>query len=244
MDRRHFVKMMLATPILTPLILSSRKTKNDLELFLIAEEPHRFIPPLLEEMLKHAPSKDRTFTFLNPHPDEKNLKDILSNTSWKFLRAPALAHITVSFIHLQHKASPSFTLVKEGQIWDIRSQGLYAHWRDMNTNHKPSSCLTTISLNNTSTDHSKGEFLSVYTGGQKVEILSLKKNTTRTFKAQNGKVILRIKDGKAWVSESSCRHKICLSSAPVSSAGERIVCAPNHFLLEIQRSGSIDTIIG
>ncbi len=244
MDRRHFVKMMLATPILTPLILSPRKTKNDLELFLIAEEPQGFIPPLLDEILKHSSCKGRTLAFLNPHPDEKDLKDILSNKSWRFIHDPALANLTFSFSHLQHKASPSFTLVKDGNIWDIRSHKLYAHWREMNTNHKPSSCLTAVKLKNNPDDHSEGEFLSVYTNGQKVETLSLKKNTTQTFRAQNGKVTARIEDGKAWVSESSCRHKICLSSPPVSLAGERIVCAPNHFLLEIQRSGSIDTIIG
>lgn len=244
MKRRQFVKMMLTTPILTPLILSPKKTENDLELFLIAEEPQWFIPPLLEEILKHSASKARTFGFLKPHPDEKNLKDILSNKSWRFIHDPALANLTLSFSLLRHKASPSFTLVKKGQIWDIRSQELYAHWRDMNTHHRPSSCLTTVSLNNTQSDQSVGEFLSVYSGGQKVENLSLKKNTTQSFRTQNGKMTLRIDNGKAWVSDSSCTHKICLASAPVSSAGERIVCAPNHFLLEIQRSRSIDTIIG
>ena len=244
MDRRNFVKVMLATPILTPLILSSKKTKNDLEVFLIAEQPHLFIPPLLEEILKYSPSEGRTFAFLNPHPDEKSLKGVLSKKGWQFIHEPALANLLFSFSHLQHKASPSFTLVKEGRIWDIRSQKLYAHWRDMNTNHEPSSCLTIASLKNNPADHSGGEFVSIYKNGRKVEILSLKQNTTQTFRAQDGKVTARIEDGKAWVLESSCRHKICLYSPPVSLAGERIVCAPNHFLLEIQRSGSIDTIIG
>ncbi len=31
---------------------------------------------------------------------------------------------------------------------------------------------------------------------------------------------------------------------PVFLAGERIICAPNHFLLEIHGSHSIDTVIG
>jgi hypothetical protein len=54
MDRRNFVKVMLATPILTPLIISSKKTKNDLELFIIGEEPHLFISPLLQEIQKDS----------------------------------------------------------------------------------------------------------------------------------------------------------------------------------------------
>jgi hypothetical protein len=114
----------------------------------------------------------------------------------------------------------------------------------MNTNHKPSSFLTIASLKNNPAGHSAGESVSIYKNGRKDKILSLKKNTTQTFRAQDGKVTVRIEDGKAWVSESTCRHKICLYSPPVSLAGERIVCAPNHFLLEVQRSGSIDTIIG
>jgi hypothetical protein len=244
MDRRNFVKVMLATPILTPLILSSKKTKNDLEVYLIAEEPHLFISPLLEETLKYSSSEGRTFAFLNPHPDEKGLIGVLSKKGWRFIRKPALANLTLSFSHLQHKASPSFTLLKEGRICDIRSQKLYAHWQDMNTNHEPSSCLTIASLKNNPADHSGGEFVSIYKNGRKVETLSLKENTTQTFRDHDGKVTARIEDGKAWVSESSCRHKICLYSPPVSSASERVVCAPNHFLLEIQRSGSIDTIIG
>jgi hypothetical protein len=244
MDRRNFVKMMLATPILTSLILSSKRTKNDLELFLIAEEPHLFIHPLLEETLKYSSSESRTFGFLNPHPGKKGLKEVLLKKSWRFIQEPALANLTFSFSHLQHKASPSFTLVKEGRIWDIRSQKLYTHWRKMNNNRKPSSFLTIASLKNSPADHLGGEFVSVYSNGRKVEILSLKEKTTQTFRAQDGKVTARIEDGKAWVSESSCRHKICLYSPPVSLAGERIVCAPNHFLLEIQRSSSIDTIIG
>jgi hypothetical protein len=244
MDRRKFVKVMLATPILTPLILSSKKTKNDIELFLIGEEPHLFISPLLEGILKYSSSEGRTFAFLNPHPDEKGLIGALSKKGWGFIREPLFANLSFSFSHLRHKASPSFTLLKEGRICDIRSQKLYPHWRDMNTNHEPSSCLTIASLKNNPAGHTARESVSIYKNGRKVEVLSLKKNTTQTFRTQDGKVTARIEDGKAWVSESSCRHKICLYSPPVSLAGERIVCAPNHFLLEIQRSGSIDTIIG
>ncbi|MGD8534841.1 MAG: NusG domain II-containing protein, partial [Candidatus Aminicenantes bacterium] len=44
--------------------------------------------------------------------------------------------------------------------------------------------------------------------------------------------------------EASCHQKICLSHPPVSQAGERVICAPNNFLLEIQGTGLVDTVIG
>ena len=89
-----------------------------------------------------------------------------------------------------------------------------------------------------------GEFVSVYQDGRKIAMISLGENVTKSFRARGGRITLRVKNGKAWVSESPCRHKICLHSPPVSIAGERIICAPNHFLLEIKGSPYIDTSIG
>ena len=46
------------------------------------------------------------------------------------------------------------------------------------------------------------------------------------------------------VDQSCCRNKICVATAPVALAGERIICAPNHFLLEIEGTPFVDTVIG
>ena len=58
MDRRDFFKTMLTTPLLTPLILSSKKTSHDLELYLIAEKPQLVLLTLLEEIQKQILSRN------------------------------------------------------------------------------------------------------------------------------------------------------------------------------------------
>jgi hypothetical protein len=244
MDRRDFFKIMLATPVLTPIILSSKKTRNDLELFLISEEPQMFLPLLLQQIQEYSPNEGPTFTFLNPHPRENGLKKILSEKGWRFVQEPTTAHLTLSFSHLLNKALPSFTLVRKGRIWDIRSQKFYSLWQEMNGNHEPSSCLTIATFTKTTPVQNAGQFVSMYRNGQKIRTISLEKNMGQSFKTRGGRITAQIENGKVWVTESSCRHKICLYSPPVSLPGERIICAPGQFLLKIERSSSIDTVIG
>ncbi len=244
MDRRNFFKIMLATPVLTPLLLSSQKTTNDLELLLITEEPQIFLPFLLQEIQSYSSFEGRTFTFLNSHPREISLKKTLVEKGWRFVQEPTSAHLTLSFSHLLKKALPSFTLVRKGRIWDIRSQKVHSLWQEMNKNHEPSSALTIASLKKKASVQSTGEFVSMYREGQKIETLSLDKNGEKSFKIRGGRITAQIAGGKVWVTESSCRHKICIYSPPISLPGQRIICAPGHFLLKIERSPSIDTVIG
>jgi len=114
----------------------------------------------------------------------------------------------------------------------------------MNKNHRPSLCLTIASLKNRRSDLLSGELVTLYKDGNLIERISLKKKLSKSFRTLEGKITVRVEDGKAWISESSCRHKICLHTPPVSLAGERIICAPSHFLLEIQGQHSVDTSIG
>jgi len=193
---------------------------------------------------KYTLDYGRNFTFLNSHPQEGELKQILSQKGWKYVQKPLQADLTLSFSHLRQKALPSFTLVREGRIWDIRPQKLFLLWKEMNENHKSSSCLTIASFKNRQNEFFAGEFVSVYKDGRKVKTIPLKKDVAKSFRTKGGIITARLKDGKAWISDSSCPHKICLYSPPVSLGGERIICAPNHFMLEIQGSRSIDTIIG
>jgi hypothetical protein len=247
MERRDFFKIMLATPVLTPFILPSKKTRNELELFLISEEPQMFLPLLLQQIQEYSPNspnEGRTFTFLNPHPRENGIKKTLSEKGWRFVHKPGSAHMILSFSPLLNKALPSFTLVRNGRIRDIRSRKVHSIWQEMNENHEPSSCLTIASLKTKISVPSPGKFVSMYREEQKIETLSLEENGEKSFKTRGGRITVQIAGGKVWVTESSCRHKICLYSPPISLAGERIICAPNHFLLEIERSSAIDTVIG
>jgi hypothetical protein len=55
---------------------------------------------------------------------------------------------------------------------------------------------------------------------------------------------VRVESGSARVVESPCLHQICRNTPPISLSGERVICAPHHFLLEIQGPSGLDTVIG
>ncbi len=244
MERRDFFKKVILTPLLTPLLLAATKGKRGCELYLIADNPEEFFPLILEELHDYVANCGHRFSFLNSHPKENELRRILSHRGLTHAQEPFQADMTLSFSLLHKKNLPSFTLIKEGKIWDIRSRQLYSLWRKMNKDHMPSSCLTVASFKSRQSRPFSGEYVSVYKDGGKEEMISLEENITRSYRTRGGKITLRVEDRKTWILESPCRHKICLSSPPVSLAGERIICAPNHFLLEIQGSRYIDTSIG
>ncbi len=244
MERRDFFKKVILTPLITPLFLASRKRKGDGELYLIADNPEEFFPLILEELHDYVPDHEHSFAFLNSHPQEDGLRSILSHRGLTYVQKPIQAGLTLSFSFLHKKTLPSFTLIREGRIWDIRSRKLHSLWREINKNHMPSSCLTVASFKSRQSRPLSGDYVSVYKDGRKEEMISLAENITKSYRTRGGKITLRVEGRKTWVSESPCRHKICLSSPPISLAGERIICAPNHFLLEIQGFRYIDTSIG
>jgi len=244
MERREFFKTVFATSLLAPLLLAAEKDKNDLDLYLIGDEPELFLPRLFDELKKFGICWGENFSFSDSHPREDGLKRALFQDGWRLAKNSQQADLSLSFFHLQQRAIPSFTLVKKGKIWDVRARKLYSLWKEMNESHHPSSCLTVATFKKRRPFISSGEFVSIYCVGRRIERFSLKENISRSFRLNRGKIEVRVKGGKAWVSNSSCRQKICLYSSPVSLAGERIICAPNHFLLEIQGGHSIDTAIG
>ncbi len=244
MDRRHFFKTVLTTPLLTPLLLASRTSASDIELFLVGDEPHLFIGQLLEGIQKYQALPETTFAFVNRHPREEAVKRSLVRKAWKPAAEPSRAALTISSSSLRGRARPSFTLVRNGQILDIRSSKLLPLWKEMTENHAVSAWLTVASLKKRQRSHLGGKYLSVYKNGQRVDRIPLAENITHTYAARRGPVTLRVKDGKAWIVESSCRNQVCCYSSPASLAGERIICAPNRLLLQIEGSPAVDTSIG
>jgi hypothetical protein len=244
MERREFFKKVIITPFLTPLFLAAKKTKSACELYIIEDNPEEFLPLILEELHDYVANYGHSFAFLNSHPHENDLRRILSQRGLTYTQAPAQADLTLSFSPLHEKTLPSFTLIREGRIWDIRSRKLYSLWREMNKNQRRSSCLTTVSFKSAPSNPLSGKYVSVHKEGSKLGMISLRENITKSYRTRGGEITLRVKDGKAWVPESSCNHKICVHSPPVSFSGERIICVPNHFLLEIKGSRYIDTSIG
>jgi hypothetical protein len=244
MDRRGFFKTIMTTSLLAPILLASKKADNELELYLITDKPQDYISILLGEMGCHTNFPERTYTFLTSHPHSDELSKILAANGWSYNRAPYKAHMALSFSLLQSNAGPSFTMVKDGRVIDIRSNKLRALWKKMNQPRSFSTCLTTASLRRSRKPLQQGTSVVVYNGGSKAAVLALDKENLQTFRAREGLITVKIASGKAWVEESSCRNKICVHSQPVSLSGERIICAPNHFMISVIGNNTIDTMIG
>lgn len=243
MDRRDFFKTVFASSLLTPFFLDSPSSAND-ELFIISDRPEIYLPSLLEKLGNHTKSWDRSYSIPELHPRKTALSQTLKTSGWTTPSPGHTADLLLSFRPLEQPTPPSFTLVKAGKIVDIRRQELYSFWQEMNEAHPPSSCLTIATLQVKQPHRSPGTFIRIFHNGYLVEEASLKKDRIRTFSADKGNVTVKIEQGKAFIPSSSCRHKICCSVPPAALVADRIVCAPNHFLLEVRGSGFIDTVIG
>ena len=243
MDRRDFFKSIILTPIFTPLLLASKRSSSDAELYLISDSPNHCLPPLLHELKALGLISGRSYSLLGSIQQQEQLAGALITSGWSPVTAGAHAHMTITSSRLCSPALPSFTLAREGKVWDLRTRTLRSLWTEIN--HQPqSSVLTTASFHTHPAELISGKAVSLYKNGQKIKTISLRQNSTHSFRAKDGRITVSVTDGKARVEESSCRHKICVHCPPAAYAGERIICAPNQFMLTIDGPSSVDTIIG
>ena len=243
MVRRDFLKTIFATPLLGPFLFGSPSSANE-ELFLISDSPQTFLPILLEKVGYKNKAVGRRFAVIGDHPQKTALSHALIESGWTQTGPLQHADLSLSFRLLQRPAPPSFTLVREGKITDIRKKELLSLWKEMNEKQSVSITLTTAALRIQRPGNTHGTFVRVFHNGRLTEEAPLKKDRIQPFRAEQGEVIMKIEQGKVSVPFSSCRHKICCTAPSISSPGERIVCAPNHFFLEIGGPGTLDTIIG
>ncbi len=244
MDRRHFMNMFLAAPALAPLLLAAKQTSHSGELYLISDEPQKYLPSLLAASAPFQAAKDQTFAFITPHPREQRLCASLELQGWKAEADPSLAYLTLSFSLLRHASRPSFTFVQEGHIKDVRSRKLRSLWDLMGQSSKSSSSLTTAGFRADPPVHAQGKFVAVFQDGKLKAKIPLNRTERRTWQTLAGSLIVQVDQGRAKIVQAPCRHQICRCTPPVSLSGERIICAPSHFFLEIQGSSGLDTVIG
>ena len=244
MDRRDFFKKILMTPALAPMLLAANRTKGEGELYLITDNPEVFLSHILQGLQKFQAVSGINFAFSTAHPQEKELDHILKDAGWHRVENPSQADMFLAFRHLHQATRPSFSLVKSGQIWDIRSRKLYALWKQMNSSGPFSRSLTVATFSQNPIRRFSGESIAIYQSGRLIDKLTLGGQDTRTYAFESNVIRVHKENGRAWIAESSCRHRICLLSPPVFLAGERIICAPNQFVLEVQGPRSVDTFIG
>lgn len=75
----------------------------------------------------------------------------------------------------------------------------------------------------------------VYEDGEEQGRYPLSEDTTVEIRQKdNSYNILRIREGKADITEASCPDKICVNHRPVNRQGESLVCLPNRLVVEIE----------
>lgn len=81
-----------------------------------------------------------------------------------------------------------------------------------------------------------GNQVEVRVSGEVVGRYSLSENQTVTIQgAENGKNILTIQDGKAWMREADCPDLVCVKKGKIYRVGESIICLPNKVVIEIKK---------
>lgn len=84
-----------------------------------------------------------------------------------------------------------------------------------------------------------GSFVEVRTADGSARY-PLSKDGEYTVNSRGYTLVLRIEGGSARVAASDCRCGICTSHAPVSRAGESIVCIPANVVVRVAGEGGAD----
>lgn len=79
----------------------------------------------------------------------------------------------------------------------------------------------------------EGGVVTVKSDGKIVDVLPLSKDGEYEYKSFYGTNTLVIKDGKAWVTSSSCKDHICENTGKISKVGETIICLPNTLFITV-----------
>ncbi len=78
-----------------------------------------------------------------------------------------------------------------------------------------------------------GGVVTVKSDGKIVDVLPLSKDGEYEYKSFYGSNTLVIKDGKAWVSASSCKDHVCEDTGKIHKVGETIICLPNALFITV-----------
>lgn len=81
---------------------------------------------------------------------------------------------------------------------------------------------------------SEGNTVSIIINGVKTEGYSLQQNIEKEIICENGKNILVIENGEAYMKSADCPDKICVSHRPIKHNGETIVCLPHRLVIEVE----------
>ena len=76
----------------------------------------------------------------------------------------------------------------------------------------------------------KALYAEVYIDGKLKYQLNL--NEDKTLEILDGKMTLKVENGKVFVFDSDCPEQLCVHSAPIGKEGGMIVCLPNKVVIK------------
>ena len=75
----------------------------------------------------------------------------------------------------------------------------------------------------------------IYQDSRMLESVDLDKDSL--FSILNGKMQIKVKDGKIRVTQADCPQHLCVNMGWIEYSGQSIVCVPNKILIEIKSAG-------
>ena len=84
---------------------------------------------------------------------------------------------------------------------------------------------------------SVGNKVNITVDGELYGVYSLNTDTTIEIKNDGNTNTVTIKNGTAYMSDSSCKNQICVQHAPISNTNESIICLPNKVVVSIVGNG-------
>ncbi|MDD4002588.1 MAG: NusG domain II-containing protein [Clostridia bacterium] len=92
--------------------------------------------------------------------------------------------------------------------------------------------------------HRQGEYAYIYSQNKLIKVMPLDTDDEFIFNYDSSnKNIITVSGGKISVTYSDCKDKICVSHAPVSTAGSSIICLPHSLFIIIRGEAEIDAVV-
>lgn len=87
-----------------------------------------------------------------------------------------------------------------------------------------------------------GATVEISVDGEPYASYPLSENRDVTIKKGERQNVVRIRDGKVWMEEASCKNQVCVEEGAISQTSQTIVCLPNRVVVRISAQKSDDGI--
>lgn len=87
----------------------------------------------------------------------------------------------------------------------------------------------------------RADYAVIYVNGNEFGRFALNSRESETVMVSTdyGFNVVKIENGKVWVTESNCKDKLEMKAGAISRAGQSLVCLPNRMVVTVE--GSVNT---